>query len=83
MRYWVSAPQLGSGFRMAEKSSKFFLANHLNMSELADRSAASAANMEAYREATTGGFSFDNVIRNSMLSKALGSDADGPGCHYH
>ena len=48
------------------------------MSELADRSAASAANMEAYREATTGGFSFDNVIRNSMLSKALGNDADGP-----
>ena len=44
------------------------------MSELADRSAASAANMEAYKESTTGGFNFDNVIRNNMLNKALGNE---------
>lgn len=44
------------------------------MSELADRSAASAANIEAFRESTRGGFNFDNVSRNNMLNKALGNE---------
>ena len=46
------------------------------MSEIVDRSAGASANFEAYKQATTGGFSFDNVARNATLNKTLGGSGD-------
>jgi len=42
------------------------------MAEIVDSARSAKYVTEAYDESTTGGFSFDNVIRNDLMSKKLG-----------
>ena len=47
------------------------------MAEITDQARSAKLASQAYDESLEGGFNFDNLIRNAMLSKTLGSAEPG------